>query len=69
MEAAGQSVPQTVEQANGSPIWYNALAMCGAYGFSVKDEREIYNRFGILNKLPYFKPGWNIRIGQMNPVI
>jgi len=43
--------------------------MCGAYGFSVKDEREVYDRFGVVNKLADFKPRWNIRIGQMNPVI
>ncbi len=43
--------------------------MCGAYGFSVKDEREVYDRFGVMNKLPGFQPRWNIRIGQMNPVI
>ncbi len=47
---------------------YNAR-MCGAYGFSVKDAREVYNRFGVMNKLADFKPRWNIRIGQMNPVI
>jgi putative SOS response-associated peptidase YedK len=43
--------------------------MCGAYGFSVKDAREVYDRFGVMNKLPGLKPRWNIRIGQMNPVI
>jgi len=43
--------------------------MCGAYGFSVKDAREVYDRFGVMNKLADFKPRWNIRIGQTNPVI
>ncbi len=43
--------------------------MCGAYGFSVKDAWEVYNRFDIVNTLEYFKPRWNIRPGQMNPVI
>jgi hypothetical protein len=35
-------------------LWYNPHAMCGAYGFSVKDEREVYNRFGVINKLRIF---------------
>jgi hypothetical protein len=43
--------------------------MCGAYGFSVKDEREVYDRFGVMNKLLDFKPHWRIGIGSMNPVI
>ncbi len=43
--------------------------MCGATGFSVKDEKEIYDRFAIENTLENFKPHWNIHIGTMNPVI
>jgi putative SOS response-associated peptidase YedK len=43
--------------------------MCGAYGFSVKDAKEVYNRFDIANTLEDFKPRFNIRPGQMNPVI
>jgi hypothetical protein len=43
--------------------------MCGAYGYSVKDAREIYDRFGVLNKLEAYKPRWNVRIAQMAPVI
>jgi putative SOS response-associated peptidase YedK len=43
--------------------------MCGAYGFSVKDAREVYNRFDIENTLEHFAPRYNIRPGQMNPVI
>ena len=43
--------------------------MCGAYGYSVKDEKEVYDRFDIENTLENFKPRWNVRIGQMNPVI
>lgn len=43
--------------------------MCGAYGLSVKDAREVYDRFDIDNTLDNFKPRWNIRPGQMNPVI
>lgn len=43
--------------------------MCGAYGFSVKDAKEVYNRFDIVNTLEDFKPRFNVRPGQMNPVI
>jgi putative SOS response-associated peptidase YedK len=43
--------------------------MCGAYGFSVKDAKEVYNRFDIENTLEDFKPRFNVRPGQMNPVI
>ncbi len=43
--------------------------MCGAYGFSVKDVKEVYKRFDIQNTLDIFKPRYNIRPGQMNPVI
>jgi putative SOS response-associated peptidase YedK len=43
--------------------------MCGAYGFSVKDAKEVYSRFGIQNTLFDFKPRFNIRPGQMNPVV
>ncbi len=43
--------------------------MCGAYGFSVKDAREVYERFDIINTLASYKPRWNIHIGSMNPVI
>src|SRR6266699_1686090 len=43
--------------------------MCGAYGLSVKDAKEVYDRFDIENTLDSFKPRFNIRPGQMNPVI
>jgi putative SOS response-associated peptidase YedK len=43
--------------------------MCGAYGFSVKDAKEVYDRFEVVNKLEELKPRWNVRPGQMNPVI
>ena len=43
--------------------------MCGAYGFSVKDAKEVYDRFEVVNKLEDLKPRWNVRPGQMNPVI
>jgi putative SOS response-associated peptidase YedK len=43
--------------------------MCGAYGFSVKDAKEVYDRFEVVNILENFKPRWNVRPGQMNPVV
>jgi len=43
--------------------------MCGRYGFSVKDAREITLRFETINTLDDFVPRWNIAPGQMNPVI
>ena len=43
--------------------------MCGAYGFSVKDAKEVYERFGVVNQLEDLKARWNVRPGQMNPVI
>lgn len=43
--------------------------MCGRYGFSVKDAKEVYDRFEIENELSNFHPRYNIAPGQMNPVI
>jgi putative SOS response-associated peptidase YedK len=43
--------------------------MCGAYGFSVKDAKDVYDRFEVVNQLEDLKPRWNVRPGQMNPVI
>src|SRR5437588_5004705 len=43
--------------------------MCGAYGFSVKDAKEVYDRFEVVNTLEDLKPRWNVRPGQLNPVI
>ena len=43
--------------------------ICGAYGFSVKDAKEVYDRFEVVNRLEDFKPRWNLRPGQMNPII
>lgn len=43
--------------------------MCGRYGFSVKDAREVYSRFNTVNKLDDLSPRYNIAPGQMNPVI
>lgn len=43
--------------------------MCGRYGFSVKNAKEVYDRFEVANQLDMFAPRWNIAPGQMNPVI
>ena len=42
--------------------------MCGAYGFTIKDAKEVYDRFEVVNALEDLKPRWNVRPGQMNPV-
>lgn len=43
--------------------------MCGRYGFSVKNAKEVYKRFEIVNELPDLRSRFNIAPGQMNPVI
>ena len=43
--------------------------MCGRYGFSVKNAKDVYERFDTYNELSDFKPRWNIAPGQLNPVI
>jgi|ERR1700730_14182843 len=43
--------------------------MCGAYGFSVNNAKAVYDRFEVVNQLPDLKPRFNLRPGQMNPVI
>jgi len=43
--------------------------MCGAYGISVKKIQDLIDRFEIVNTLEDFKPRWNVRPGQENPVI
>jgi putative SOS response-associated peptidase YedK len=43
--------------------------MCGAYGFTIKDAKEVYDRFEVVNSLEDLKPRWNVRPGQMNPVV
>ena len=45
--------------------------MCGAYGLSIRTIKDIYDRFGIEDEdnLENFKPRWNIRPGQSNPVV
>jgi putative SOS response-associated peptidase YedK len=43
--------------------------MCGRYGFSVKNAKDVYERFDTYNELSDFKPRWNIAPGDLNPVI
>lgn len=43
--------------------------MCGRYGFSVKDAKQVYKRFEIVNELPDLRSRFNLAPGQMNPVI
>jgi putative SOS response-associated peptidase YedK len=43
--------------------------MCGRYGFSVKNAKDISERFDTYNELADFKPRYNIAPGQLNPVI
>ena len=43
--------------------------MCGRYGFSAKDAREVSARFDAVNLLPDYQPRFNIAPGQMNPVV
>jgi hypothetical protein len=42
-------------------------AMCGRYGFSVKNAKDVYERFDVYNELEVFKPRYNIAPGQQNP--
>ena len=44
-------------------------AMCGAYGFSIDDAKEVYDRFAVVNQLEDLHPRFNLRPGQLNPVI
>ena len=43
--------------------------MCGAAGFSVKNAKEISERFDTVNTLENYKPRYNLRPGEMNPVV
>ena len=43
--------------------------MCGTYSFTVREAKNVYDRFEVVNALPYLTPRWNVRPGQMNPVI
>lgn len=46
--------------------------MCGRYGFSIKDAREVQDRFKLINttsELDKLKSRYNIAPGQINPVV
>jgi putative SOS response-associated peptidase YedK len=43
--------------------------MCGRYGFSVTDAKELYERFDVDNELLDYHPRYQISPGQFNPVI
>ena len=43
--------------------------MCAAYGYSVKNEQELSDRFEAVNALEQFRPRYITHIGTMNPVI
>jgi putative SOS response-associated peptidase YedK len=44
--------------------------MCGAYGLSVKTIKDIIYRFDVEDEnIEGFRPRWNIRPGQHNPVV
>jgi putative SOS response-associated peptidase YedK len=43
--------------------------MCGRYGFSVKNAKDVSERFDTVNELADLQPRWNIAPGQQNPVI
>jgi putative SOS response-associated peptidase YedK len=51
-----------------SIIWYT-IAMCGRYGFSVNDAKDVYERFDTYNELADLTARYNVAPGQMNPVI
>jgi putative SOS response-associated peptidase YedK len=43
--------------------------MCGRYGFSVNDAKEVYERFDTNNELADLTARYNVAPGQMNPVV
>lgn len=43
--------------------------MCGRYGFSIKNAKEVYKRFEIENEVPNLKSHYNIAPGTMQPTI
>jgi putative SOS response-associated peptidase YedK len=43
--------------------------MCGAYGFSIHDAKEVYEWFQVVNQIEDLQPRFNLRPGQLNPVI
>lgn len=45
------------------------VPMCGRYGFSVQNAKEVYKRFQVGNEVIDLHSRFNIAPGQMNPVI
>src|SRR4051812_26220918 len=43
--------------------------MCGTYGFSITGAKEVYDRFSVINTLEGLQARYNLRPGQINPVI
>jgi putative SOS response-associated peptidase YedK len=43
--------------------------MCGAYGFSIQDAKDVYAGFDVVNQLDDLQARYNLRPGQLNPVI
>jgi putative SOS response-associated peptidase YedK len=61
-------LPLLIKDCQHATIWYT-VAMCGRYGFSVKDAKEVYERFDTYNELADLTARYNVAPGQMNPVI
>ena len=38
--------------------------MCGAYGFTIKDAKEVYDRFEVVNALKTLKPAGMSGLGK-----
>ncbi len=43
--------------------------MCGRYGYSVEDAKEVYSRFQVANALAPFTSHFNVTPATMNPVV
>jgi putative SOS response-associated peptidase YedK len=61
-------LPLLIEYCQYATIWYT-VAMCGRYSFSVKDAKDVHERFDTYNELAGLTARYNIAPGQMNPVI
>jgi putative SOS response-associated peptidase YedK len=61
-------LPVLINVCQHATIWYT-VAMCGRYGFSVRDAKEVYERFDTYNELADLTARYNVAPGQMNPVI
>jgi hypothetical protein len=43
--------------------------MCGRYGYSVEDAKEVYSRFQLANTLAHLSSHFNVAPASMNPVV